>query len=97
MRKGIECKLNGCGAFYQEDLCKAELGHIEPYLLGMDEGDGCGVSLHSSFMRGTGSMAAHYCHITNCAVYTDGSSSCVRWQGAPEPSTKPSGLVPQPS
>ena len=34
VRKGVECKLNGCGAFCNENLCKAELGHIEPYLFG---------------------------------------------------------------
>jgi len=84
-RKGVECKLNGCGAYYNENLYKAKLGHVEPYLFWLDEGDGRGVSLHSSFMRGTGAMPAHYSNITNCAVYTDGSSSFVRWQGAPDP------------
>ena len=46
--------------------------------------DGRGVSIRSSYMRGTAAMAAHYCNITNCAVSTDGSNSYVRWQGAPE-------------
>lgn len=84
-RKNVECKLIGCGAFYNENLYKAKLGHVEPYLFWMDEGDGRGVSLHSSFMRGTGAMPAHYCNITNCAVSTDVSTSFVRWQGAPVP------------
>ena len=83
-RKGVECKLIGCGAFYNENLYKAKLGHVEPYLFWMDEGDGRGVSLLSSFMRGTGAMPAHYSNITNCAVFTDASTSFVRWQGAPE-------------
>lgn len=83
-RKGVECKLTGCGAYYNENLYKAKLGHVEPYLFWMDEGDGRGVSLHASFMRGTGAMAAHYSNITNCAVFTDASTSFVRWQGAPE-------------
>ena len=83
-RKGAECKLTGCGAYYNENLYKAKLGHVEPYLLWVDEGDGRGVSIRSSYMRGTAAMAAHYCNITNCAVSTDGSNSYVRWQGAPE-------------
>lgn len=84
-RKGVDCKLSGCGAYYNENLYKAKLGHVEPYLLWLDEGDGSGVSIQSSFMRGTRAMAAHYCNVGNCAVYTDGSDSFVRWQGAPEP------------
>jgi len=90
-RKGVECKLIGCGAYYNENLYKAKLGHVEPYLFWVDEGDGRGVSLHSSFMRGTGAMAARYCNITNCAVFTDASTSFVRWQGAPEPAKTTAG------
>lgn len=86
--KWAECKLNGCGAYYNENLYKAKLGHVEPYLLWLDEGDGSSVSIQSSYMRGTGAMPAHYCNITNCAVFTDASSSFVRWQGAPEPPKK---------
>lgn len=85
-RQGIDCKLNGCGAYYNENLYKAELGHVEPYLLWLDEGDGRGVSIQSSFMRGTRAMAAHYCNVENCSVYTDGSDSFLRWKGAPDPS-----------
>ncbi len=83
-RKGIQCKLSGCGSYYNERLYTAERGHVTPYLFWMDEGDGRGVSLQSSVMRATEAMGGNYCNIEKCAVYTDGSDSFLRWKGAPE-------------
>jgi len=83
-RRGIECKINGCGSYYNEQLYLAEKGHIAPYLFWMDEGDGRGTAVHSSVMLATNAMDGHYSNVDPCAVFTDGSSSFCRWRGAPE-------------
>ena len=82
--KGIQCKLSGCGSYYNERLYKADRGHVTPYLFWVDEGNGHGVSIQSSIMRATEAMGGHYSNVEKCAVYTDGSDSFVRWTGAPE-------------
>lgn len=82
--KGLQCKLIGCFSFFNERLYTAERGHVTPYLFWVDEGDGRGVSLQSSVMQATKAMGGHYSNVEKCAVYTDGSDSFWRWQGAPE-------------
>lgn len=85
VRRGwVECKINGCGSYYNEQLYMAERGHIPPYLFWFDEGNGRGVAVHSSVMLGPNAMDSHYANIEKCAVYTDGSDSFFRWKGAPE-------------
>ena len=83
-RQGIKCKLIGCGSYYNERLYTAKLGHVSPYLLWVDEGDGRGVAIQSSMMLATTAMEGYYSNIEKCAVYTDGSDSFVGWKGAPE-------------
>jgi len=82
-RQGIECKISGCGSYYNEQLYLAERGHVTPYLFWIDEGDGRGVAVHSSVMLATNALDGHYANIDKCAVYTDGSSTFSRWRGAP--------------
>ena len=83
-RKGIQCKMSGCGSYYNERLYTAERGHVTPYLFWIDEGDGRGVALQSSVMRATEAMGGNYSNLEKCAVYSDGSDSFSRWKGAPE-------------
>lgn len=84
-RQWMECKIVGCGSYYNEQLYMAKHGHVAPYLFWIDEGDGRGVAVQSSMMLATDAMGGKYANIDKCAVYTDGSSSFRRWTGAPEP------------
>ncbi len=83
-RPGIGCKIIGCTSYYNEEFYRADRGHVAPYLFWVDEGDGRGTAMQSSVMLAPKAMDGHYANIANCAVYTDGSTSFSRWQGAPE-------------
>lgn len=82
--RGLPCKLSGCYAYYNEKLYAADRGHVAPYLFWIDEGDGRGVSLQASYLRGSEALGGHYSNVEACAVYTDGSDSFFRWSGAPQ-------------